>query len=171
MRTRTLRVRQSLPVANVWLDVQRESGFSPCLRALCESRQRLQYISDVCSAVLNWALHKAALSASLRLCARWCCFGGGGGIRTRETRGLPVFKTGGFVHSPTPPVYDRIIRVVVDYETALGVRSMVPPPSRRSPSYRTANWPGVIARCDSAKVSSKRSSERQWKVAGIAGER
>ena len=30
--------------------------------------------------------------------------GGGGGIRTRETRGLPVFKTGGFVRSPTPPV-------------------------------------------------------------------
>ena len=29
---------------------------------------------------------------------------GGGGIRTRETcEGLPVFKTGGFVRSPTPP--------------------------------------------------------------------
>ena len=37
-RTRTLRVRQSLPVANIWLDVQRESALSPCLRALRESR-------------------------------------------------------------------------------------------------------------------------------------
>jgi hypothetical protein len=32
------------------------------------------------------------------------CIGGGGGIRTHETVArLPVFKTGAFNHSATPP--------------------------------------------------------------------
>ena len=51
--------------------------------------------------------------------------GGGGGIRTRETRGLPVFKTGGFVRSPTPP---RCLR-----------------DSTRSPNRRNASFDGAAA--------------------------
>jgi len=49
--------------------------------------------------------------------------------------------------------------------------SMVPPPSNRSPSYKTASWPGVIARRGSSKTSRKRLLGKEWKVAETAGER
>jgi hypothetical protein len=58
--------------------------------------------------------------------------GGGGGIRTRETRGLPVFKTGGFVRSPTPPMGSDYTHECVREHGAPYARSMVPPPSKRS---------------------------------------
>jgi len=49
--------------------------------------------------------------------------------------------------------------------------SIVPPPRSRSPSYKTASWPGVIARCGSSKTSPKRSSDSLRNVAPTADER
>ena len=65
----------------------------------------------------------------------------------------------------------RIIRAQAVGVTSAWVRSMVPPPSSRSPSYKTASWPGVMARSGSSKVSWKRLSDKRWNVADVAGER
>ena len=46
--------------------------------------------------------------------------GGGGGIRTHERfNPLPVFKTGAFNHSATPPKEKSIITIIYDYATPL----------------------------------------------------
>jgi hypothetical protein len=39
----------------------------------------------------------------------------------------------------------------------LGTRAMTPPPRQTSPSYSTADWPGVTAHCGSVEVQPKRS--------------
>ena len=93
--------------------------------------------------------------------------GGGGGIRTREARGPAGFQ-------------DRWLRPLthpsgIDYRGTDGGAArrerIVPPPTRRSPSYRTASCPGVTARCGGSKSSANESGSSGRNVVRKAGER
>jgi hypothetical protein len=58
---------------------------------------------------ISWLLCKMKLRAEQsieKILQQTLLRGGGGGIRTPETlSGLTVFKTAGFNHSPTPPLF------------------------------------------------------------------
>ena len=92
----------------------------------------------------------------------------GAGFEPAEPCSSPVFKTGGFVRSPTPP--RGIISTCRRGDHPSGFL-MIPPPSRRSPWYRAAICPGVTALCDFSKCSEKLSAENRLYAAETLGER
>jgi hypothetical protein len=51
---------------------------------------------------------------------------------------------------------------------AAAAPSMIPPPRHTSPSYSTADWPGVTAHCGSSKLSTNRSGPSDFTVHGTS---
>ena len=62
-----------------------------------------------------------------------------------------------------------IVRFLCACALRLYDSAMVPPPRRISPSYSTAAWPGVTARCGSSKSSSAPSSVGRTVHAAVFG--